>query len=66
MVIQVGCEMLHLPLPLRDQIMYASAHQELITYGSTEPVEEADATQLVWLGDQAVAQARRVYPDWFF
>ena len=66
MVIQVGCEMLHLPLQVRDQIMYASAHQELITYGSTEPVEEADAMQLVWLGDQAVAQARRVYPDWFF
>ncbi|NVO06165.1 MAG: hypothetical protein HXX19_09680 [Rhodoferax sp.] len=65
MVVQVGCEMLHLPLPIRDQILYACAHQELITYGSTEPVEEADALHLVTLGDKAVEQARYVYPDWF-
>jgi hypothetical protein len=57
--------MLHLPLPIRDQIMYASAHQELITYGSTEPVEEGDARHLLTLGDTAVEQARYVYPDWF-
>jgi hypothetical protein len=65
MVVQVACEMLHLPLPIRDQIMYASAHQELITYGSTEPVEETDAMLLITLGDKAVEQARYVYPDWF-
>jgi hypothetical protein len=65
MVIQVGCEMLHLPLPIRDQIMYANTHQELITYGSTEPVEEGEALGLVLLGDKAVEQARYIYPDWF-
>ena len=65
MVVQVACEMLHLPLPIRDQILYATAHQELITYGSTEPVEEGDARHLLRLGDTAVEQARYVYPDWF-
>jgi hypothetical protein len=65
MVVQLACEMLHLPLPLRDQILHACAHQELITYGSTEPVEEADAVRLLALGDTAVEQARYVYPDWF-
>jgi hypothetical protein len=65
MVVQLACEMMHLPLPIRDQIMYASAHQELITYGSTEPVEEGDARHLLILGDTAVEQARYVYPDWF-
>jgi hypothetical protein len=65
MVVQVGCEMLHLPLPIRDQIMYACAHQELITYGSTEPVEEGDAQHLLRLGDKVVEQARYVFPDWF-
>jgi hypothetical protein len=65
MVIQVGCEMLHLPLAIRDQIMYANTHHELITYGSTEPVEECEALGLVLLGDKAVEQARYIYPDWF-
>lgn len=65
MVVQVGCEMLHLPLPIRDQIMYACAHQELITYGSTEPVEEGDAQHLLKLGNTLVEQARYVFPDWF-
>ena len=65
MVIQVGCEMLHLPVPIRDQIMYANTHHELITYGSTEPVEEGEALGLVLLGDKAVEQARYIYPDWF-
>ena len=65
MVLQVACEMLHLPLPVRDQLMYACAHQELITYGSTEPVEEADSRQLLKLADKTVEQARYVYPDWF-
>lgn len=65
MVIQVGCEMLLLPTPIRDQIMVANTQQELITYGSTEPVSETDARQLVALGDTAVEQTRYIFPDWF-
>lgn len=65
MVIQVGCEMLHLPLRMRDQILYANTHQELITYGSTEPVEEAEVMELTGLADKTVEQARYIYPDWF-
>lgn len=65
MVIQLGCEMLHLPLRHRDQILYANTHQELITYGSTEPVEEAEVRELTHLADLTVEQARYIYPDWF-
>jgi hypothetical protein len=65
MTMQVGCEQMHLPHALRDQILYANTHRELISYGSTEPVEEDEASHLTVLGDAAITQARYVFPDWF-
>lgn len=65
MTMQVGCEQMHLPHALRDQILYANTHRELISYGSTEPVEEDEASHLTALGDAAITQARYVFPDWF-
>jgi hypothetical protein len=65
MTMQVGCEQMHLPHTLRDEILYANTHRELISYGSTEPVEEDEALHLTGLGDQAITQARYVFPDWF-
>ena len=62
---QVGCELMHMPHPVTDQILYANTHRELISYGSTEPVEDEEAAHLVDLGDKAIEQARYVFPDWF-
>jgi hypothetical protein len=45
--------------------MHANTHRELISYGSTEPVEDAEAAELITLADTLVNQARNVYPDWF-
>ena len=50
---------------LTDQIMHANTHRELISYGSTEPVEDAQVAELITLGDLLVHQAHGVYPDWF-
>ena len=65
MVMQLACEQLYLPTRLTDQIMHANTHRELISYGSTEPVEDAEAAELITLADTLVNQARKVYPDWF-
>jgi hypothetical protein len=65
MVMQLACERLYLPNNLTDQIMHANTHRELISYGSTEPVEDAEVAELISLGDVLVHQARGVYPDWF-
>ena len=65
MTMQLACETLHLPIRLTNDILYANAHRELIAYGSTEPVEQADLDALVVLGDKLVDQARYIYPDWF-
>jgi hypothetical protein len=65
MVMQLACERLYLPTHLTEQIMHANTHRELISYGSTEPVEEAAAAELITLGDALIHQARDVYPDWF-
>jgi hypothetical protein len=65
MVMQIACECLHLPARLTNDILYANTHRELIAYGSTEPVAQAELQALMVLGDQLVSQARYVYPDWF-
>jgi len=65
MTMQMGCELMHLPHRVRDDILYANTHRELITYGSTEPVEDEEASLLISLGDTAIEQARYVFPDWF-
>jgi hypothetical protein len=65
MAMQVACDTMHLPAHLTEQILYANTHRELISYGSTEPVEDAELLELLALGDKAVEQARYVYPDWF-
>lgn len=65
MVMQIACEAMHLPLALTNDILHANTHRELIAYGSTEPVTDAELKALIGLGDQAVSQARYVYPDWF-
>jgi hypothetical protein len=65
LVMQLACERLYLPTHLTDQIMHANTHRELISYGSTEPVEVAEAAELINLGDLLMRQARAVYPDWF-
>ena len=65
MVMQLACEALHLPAQLTNEILYANTHRELIAYGSTEPVEQAELDELMVLAGQTVEQARYVYPDWF-
>jgi hypothetical protein len=65
MVMQLACERLYLAANLTEQIMHANTHRELISYGSTEPVEDAAVAELITLGDLLVHQAREVYPDWF-
>ena len=64
-VVQIACEAMHLPAELTNQILYANTHHELIHYGSTEPVDAAELSTLITLGDKALAQARYIYPDWF-
>lgn len=65
MVMQLACETMHLPSRLVSGILYANTHRELIAYGSTEPVQEAELAELMALSDQVVDQARYMYPDWF-
>jgi hypothetical protein len=65
MAMQVACDTMHLPAKLTEQILYANTHRELISYGSTEPVEDGELHELLGLSDKAVEQARYVYPDWF-
>jgi len=65
LAMQLGCERLFMPHALTDQILHANTHRELIAYGSTEPVEPEEMVQLINLGEQALAQARTVYPEWF-
>lgn len=65
MAMQVGCELMYLPHPITDQILYANTHRELISYGSTEPVADEEVEGLIALGDKAIEQARYVFPDWF-
>ena len=65
MVMQLACERLYPPTNLTEQIMHANTHRELISYGSTEPVDDAAVAELITLGDIMVHQARGVYPDWF-
>lgn len=65
MAMQLACETMHLPTRLTHDILYANAHRELIAYGSTEPVQAAELQALFTLCDQAVEQARYMYPDWF-
>jgi hypothetical protein len=65
MAMQLACEAMHLPTRLTNDILYANAHRELIAYGSTEPVQAAELHALFALGEQAVEQARYMYPDWF-
>lgn len=65
MVMQIACEALHLPVRLTNDILYANTHRELIAYGSTEPVAQAELEALIVLGDQVMDQARYMYPDWF-
>lgn len=65
MVMQIACENMRLPEHLTHEILYANTHRELIAYGSTEPVADAELQSLMRLGDQMVDQARYAYPDWF-
>ena len=60
-----GLVAMHLPHRIRDEILYANTHRELISYGSTEPVEDEEVTHLIGLGETAIEQARYVFPDWF-
>ena len=65
MAMQLACEALHLPMQLTNAILYANGHRELISYGSTEPVEQEELDGLMVLGDKLLDQARYFYPDWF-
>lgn len=65
MAMQLACETLHLPTHLTNAILYANTHRELISYGSTEPVEQAELDGLMLLADKLVDQARYELPDWF-
>jgi hypothetical protein len=65
MVMQLACERLVLPSNLTEQIMHANTQRELISYGSTEPVQETEVAELIRLGEVLLHQARGVYPDWF-
>jgi hypothetical protein len=65
MAMQVACESMHLPQRLTHDILYANTHRELIAYGSTEPVQAQELQALFLLADQAMEQARYIFPDWF-
>lgn len=65
LAIQVACELMGLPHRITDQALYLNTHLELISHGSTEPVEDQEIVDLVALGHKAVVQARYMYPEWF-
>lgn len=65
LVIQLASEMLQLSTMDRDKIMNASTYLQLITCDCPEHVEEPVARDLAILGNRALDQAKRVYPDWF-
>lgn len=65
LTIQVACELMGLPNRIRDQILYLNTHLELISHGSTEPVEDQEIVDLVELGQTTALQARYMFPEWF-
>lgn len=65
LTIQVACELMGLPNRMRDEILYLNTHLELISHGSTEPVEDQEIADLEEFGNKAVVQARFMFPDWF-
>jgi hypothetical protein len=65
MAMQLACETMHLPVVLTNDLLYANAHRELISYGSPEPVEQAELDGLLLLSHKLLDQARYIYPDWF-
>lgn len=65
LAIQVACELMGLPHRIKDQILYLNTHLELISHGSTEPVDDQEIVDLVDLGNKATVQARYMFTDWF-
>jgi len=65
LAIQVTCELMGLPHRIKDQILYLNTHLELISHGSTEPVDDQEIVELVALGSKATVQARYMFPEWF-
>ena len=65
LAIQLGSEALRLTPQERDKIQNTCFYLQLIASDCPEDVEEAVAKDMLSLGQRALRQARRVYPDWF-
>lgn len=65
LVIQLCSEMLQLSVLERDQIMRTSQLLQLVTSDSPPPLDASLAYGMLALGQRTLAQARKVYPDWF-
>lgn len=66
MAIQLAFELLELTIADLHQILIANRHLEDIVGHPRAPVPESAVRELVALGERAMDQARRVYPDCFY
>lgn len=65
LAIQLGSERLRLSTLERDKILNTHLYLQLLVGDCPEFVEEAVAQDMLALGLHTLAQARKVYPDWF-
>lgn len=65
LAIQLGCEMMKVPITERDKILNASHYLQLITCDHPEHVEESVAQDMVVLGKRTLHKAQQAFPDWF-
>jgi len=66
MAIQLAFELLDMTVADLHQILRANRHLEDIAGRASAPFVEHSVLDLVALGERALDQARRVYPDCFF
>lgn len=65
LALQLGCEMMKVPIAEREKIMNASHYLQLIMCDHPEHVEESVAQDMVRLGKGTLHKAQKVFPDWF-
>ena len=65
LAIQLGSEALRLSPPEREKILNTSLYLQLMVSDCPEQVEEVVAQDMLALGQRALRQARKVFPDWF-
>jgi hypothetical protein len=66
MAIQLAFELLDMTVADLHQILFANRHLEDIAGRASAPLAESRVHDLVALGERALDQARRIYPDCFY